>query len=614
MKYIFKFISRININITSLIIIFILSIVNTPSLAIVINSPLFDEDISSAQPRILIELGKRKNAKQFANINHLLTTKNYKAAIDIADDVLKNYAYSGLAYEILGTAYFLDGQVNNAIKYLRKAIKLEPDQSGPLTKLGVVFMEQDKLEEAEKLLLNAIQKKAENRYAHQRLGLLYEYQGKAIPAIKHFRLGLLGTDSRYIGVAINLSRLLSQLKYYSESIDVLEPRLPLNITFADAQLVLAKAYLGNGDLSQAHERFQKVLQLEKFIPQAMLGLARTYREEGKLKEARKTIEKLNMMEPGYGPSQIEEGEIMMLLNNEYQAQKAFERAESIGIKRSDINHRIALLHLERKEFSKAYDVYLAMVQNNTANEFVYAQLSELNTSKGEIKEGASILQKGLKKYPQSAYLHLRLGSYEAALGRYEAAIPNLRKATNLAPDDIVIWKAYAFSLARANRKSEAVKASFKLHQLQPGKVEPAVFYASQLENNNQVNKAEVIYNKVIKDHPNHAVALNNLANILAGKSKFSEARVLAEQAANLITHASILDTLGWILFKQGNFKESFDVLNKANEISPEYAIAWYHKGLVLRKMNQITEASKSFKKALSIDSSALWAAEAEANL
>jgi tetratricopeptide (TPR) repeat protein len=576
---------------------------------------LFKESADKQERAAIIDLAGRKNAEEFADINRMLNAGNYEAVIKKANSVLKKEADSGLANEILGTAYFLSGQQPDAVAALKKAIAQDPDQSGPYTKLGIIYMESNNLADAEKLLQQAIRVDPGNRFAHQRLGMLYEYQNKDRLAIEHFRLGLEGTSNDYLGVAVNLGRLLNKFGYYQTTISVLEPRLPLNERLAEAHLVLATAYLVTGKYTKARIRFQRAIQLDQVRPEYLLVLAKAQRGEGDLTAAQATINKLLELQPNSANAKQEEGEILMRRGREKEAYAAFDRAVSLGISRSYVNKRIAKYHLERKDFAQARDIYQKMVTDGTADAFVYTQLSELLMGQGDIEKGEAVLHTGVKKFPDNGYLRLRYGSYLASTGKYEESLPVLRKSTELEPDDAMIWKTYALALARADHRDDSVKAAARLFELQPDKLETAIFYATQLEANNQWDEAEAIYRKILRAEPKNALVLNNLANILMIKNEYNEAEQMARRAMNSVSdNGNIQDTLGWILYKQGRLQEALEVLGNANKLAPETAVIWYHKGVVLAASGRQADARAAFEKALSLNSTADWVADAKTRL
>jgi predicted Zn-dependent protease len=76
------------------------------------------------------------------------------------------------------------------------------------------------------------------------------------------------------------------------------------------------------------------------------------------------------------------------------------------------------------------------------------------------------------------------------------------------------------------------------------------------------------YQALISVEPNNVVALNNLAWI-GGETGDAKAISYAERAAKLAPQsASVLDTLGTLLVRQGETNRGLEYLSKARELAP----------------------------------------------
>jgi len=112
--------------------------------------------------------------------------------------------------------------------------------------------------------------------------------------------------------------------------------------------------------------------------------------------------------------------------------------------------------------------------------------------------------------------------------------------------------------------------------------------------------------------PDHALALNNLANVLARKNNYPEAEKMAKRAVKSVSNnGNLQDTLGWILYKQGRIDEALAALQRATKLAPKVAIIWYHKGVALNKTGRTSEAKSAIEKALSMNSTADWVGDAK---
>ncbi|OQA29365.1 MAG: Tetratricopeptide repeat protein [Verrucomicrobia bacterium ADurb.Bin345] len=93
-----------------------------------------------------------------------------------------------------------------------------------------------------------------------------------------------------------------------------------------------------------------------------------------------------------------------------------------------------------------------------------------------------------------------------------------------------------------------------------------------LRSKGEVEDAEAAYRKAIALDPGNGQAFNNLAYILAERSKdLEEAAALARQAMVLDpANARVLDTLGFVLYRQERYREAADVLERARGRARSY--------------------------------------------
>ena len=111
------------------------------------------------------------------------------------------------------------------------------------------------------------------------------------------------------------------------------------------------------------------------------------------------------------------------------------------------------------------------------------------------------------------------------------------------------------------------------------------------------------YHEVLKLNPEFFPALNNLAYIYSHQDeKLEEAEDLAQKAFKLEpSNAGITDTLGWILYKKGDYQESLRLLEQSGSEAPDHPEIQYHLGMARLKMGQNDLARTALEKALSID-------------
>jgi len=136
----------------------------------------------------------------------------------------------------------------------------------------------------------------------------------------------------------------------------------------------------------------------------------------------------------------------------------------------------------------------------------------------------------------------------------------------------------------------------------PDSVELRYATASVYEEQGQVSAALRELSSVLKARPNDPAAMNALGFTLADHDKeLSRARRLIERAhAAAPKNAAILDSLGWVLFRQGHATEALPYLNAAYGDEHDGDIA-AHLGEVLWQLGRQDEAQRIWSEAGALD-------------
>lgn len=116
--------------------------------------------------------------------------------------------------------------------------------------------------------------------------------------------------------------------------------------------------------------------------------------------------------------------------------------------------------------------------------------------------------------------------------------------------------------------NDAVKFLDEWIEKLPNNAAPYISKALFFQQQNKVADAINLYEKALTLAPNAVLPLNNLAWLYFEKND-SKALPLAKKAAELASESpDVLDTYGWILFKNGNVSEAKSILEKAAKLAP----------------------------------------------
>ena len=190
--------------------------------------------------------------------------------------------------------------------------------------------------------------------------------------------------------------------------------------------------------------------------------------------------------------------------------------------------------------------------------------------------------KALELEPRLNAAYVALGQLYASSGKLDKALTKLNEATANNPNDV-----------------GALMLSAIIYQMQ-----------------GDTAKAQVNYEKLLEIKPDFAPAANNLAYIYSSQGgdleKAFQLAMKAHEAAP--DDPGISDTLGWILFKRGDYQWALGLLQESAEKLPDNAEVQYHLGMVQYKLDNANDAKEILAKALELDKNFAGADEARQTL
>lgn len=215
--------------------------------------------------------GKEKNEKIINYINtykeffvHLLFNFGDSAVsnngIELAINILKKWARllnDDRIYTKIAQYYFEVAFPREAIKFLKKALKISPDNCHYITMLGVFYASINDIRKAERLWKKAVKLKSTHRKAWLNLTNLYNYIGNYTKNIDLWCKNKFIEE--YPEIANQIAIALASVGRFNDAIRLFEKakkNSELEIPYLD--LNLAQAYLDNGNLKKALALYQEV--------------------------------------------------------------------------------------------------------------------------------------------------------------------------------------------------------------------------------------------------------------------------------------------------------------------------------------------------------------------
>jgi len=183
----------------------------------------------------------------------------------------------------------------------------------------------------------------------------------------------------------------------------------------------------------------------------------------------------------------------------------------------------------------------------------------------------------LAQSPEHAEATLWLGVLMVQSGRADLAMPVLRRATELAPNDAAAWHNLGQAALAANQHAEALTAFERAVNLAPGRAETLVAWG--------------------------VAHLSMPGGDAARKKANAEAAVFAFRQAQLagLETAELLHHLGVAQYAAGDLRGAAESLRSSLERKPDDAGALFHLAMAQGAMDDLAGARKALLKCVEID-------------
>ncbi len=243
-------------------------------------------------------------------------------------------------------------------------------------------------------------------------------------------------------------------------------------------------------------------------------------------------------------------------------------------------------------------------------------LATLDTQWGRVGRAVDRVQRQMKTIEPSGAHYFLLGQLYTASKRLDQAETALLKTVELQPDLNAAYAQLTTMFVASNRAGEALESLQRTLKHDPKNVSIMMLKGMVQQVSNQVGAARDTYETLLGVRPRFAPAANNLAYLYQEEEGMLErAFELAEIArTEAPDNPDIADTLGWIIYKRGNYERALELIKEAAAARPGSGEILYHLGLAHYRQREFQESAEAFHKAIELDPDSSLAEEANAIL
>jgi tetratricopeptide (TPR) repeat protein len=480
------------------------------------------------------------------------------------------------------------GEIEEGKKLIDEITKQAPDFVPAWIRSAEIALVDKRFDECDKLLARALALDTDNFEAMFLRGRMYLASGQVEKAVTEMsRMGALYDHVPEVQYQLALSHLAANDQ--TKAAGDLSKALALRPGYPDATIVLAGLNIAKGDAVSAINSLTQIVRRLPRFGQAYMLLGNAYMYQKETDRALEAYTKAAEIYPKNPQIQYLTGSILAEKKNIPGARKAFEKALELSPKYAQALEGLVNLDLTENN----YDAALARVNKIPEGQIGYTRY--LLLAKIYMTHASDIARKESKSTAHD--LKLTSPAVRPDVDRAEAA---LLKAIDTAPDQASPYLLLGQLYVSADKTQAALD---RLNGL-VGKTNNAAAYVQLgmiYDAMKDYPKARDAYEKSIAIRPDFVPALNNLSYLYTEHLvDLDKASTLAEKALQLSPdNPSSADTLGWIVYKKGDYARARGLLEQSAAKLPDQPEVQLHLGLARYMLGDQDAARTALQQAAS---------------
>lgn len=423
-----------------------------------------------------------------------------------------------------------------------------------------------------------------------------------------------------------------------ELLEKLNKVLSLDPGNKEAFLRLGKLYLEKENYAKAKELFEKMTEQFPDYYVAIYYLGEIYMNQKDYDLAKTQFLRTIELEPDLVESRFQLIDILNIESSTKNNQAIldyYNEILDIDPESEQAKIGMALHYYKNKMVTEAREIFVRLGHEIEKNSKLAMVAVEEYISKKKYKDAVIVFSEMLKADPEDSTLNFFAGMAHEANDDFRAAIIRFKKIKPEHPQykKTIIRTAYLYKQLGENQTAiEYLEAKALAY---PKDIDIITYLASFFEKEGRFEKAFSVLNKgleesvdntsllfklgavqdkaglkdesiltmkkIIRIDPEDAGALNYLGYSYADQGiHLDEALTLLQKARDLKPDDGyIIDSLGWVYYKRGDYEKAVEYLEKAAELTSYETIISDHLGDVYQKVNRPKDALVVYKKALS---------------
>ena len=293
--------------------------------------------------------------KTLNEVNVLFSRGNIEASEKILNELAASFPSHPEVLSKLGTIYLYQDKLDAGIQLIKKSLEANPYQPDVLNNFAVALLNHGQPQEALMAIKKLIQLKPDYIDAYYHQGLIYKSLGLFDDALKAYQKTIQLMPSHENAV-INSAAIYIQLEKYNDAISILN-----NILLANPSLGyfynLGLAHLNLEHFTEADQFFHHVTNQDPNYSEAWNNLGLSLKGLERFEDALHCIEKAIFLNNQYAEAFDNKGLVLIELERFDEALIEFKTALKLQPNDHEIYNNIGIAHMRLKQFDEAIAHY-----------------------------------------------------------------------------------------------------------------------------------------------------------------------------------------------------------------------------------------------------------------
>ncbi len=349
---------------------------------------------------------------------------------------------------------------------------------------------------------------------------------------------------------------------------------------SELMLLLAVAYERSGSIDLADKQFADAVRTSNFNPVVSLNYVAFLQRRGSIARAEDVLADLVDRWPQNKQLLSKLAEVKLARHDWAGAEDVAATIKRVGDDTGVADEILGSALLAQNKYEQGVSALQSAY--TAAPSAIQPMLSLVRAYVGakQTDKAVDLLQKALKANPNDAEAYVLLGSIQQATNPNQALI-SYKSAIEKQPKDAGGYRALAGLYMNQNNLG-AAQDVVRIGLKESDSPVLHLMLANILELKEDYEAAIAEYESMLAKAPGSMVVVNNLATLLVDhrtdKASLERAQSLAA-ALRKSPVPSFKDTLGWVSYRNGDYKAAVPLLEEAAAALPNQALVHYHLGM-----------------------------------